>query len=134
MFFLIIQPLISYSGSDISTIVRDALMEPIRKVQSATHFKWVEARPSNNDTGKTKKYLTPCSPGAPNAIEMTWVHVKSEELLEPDLTVKDFMKAVRKSRPTVNQKDIEEQIKFTNDFGKYSSHSIFVYYLIRINR
>jgi len=30
-----------YSGSDIAVVVRDALMQPIRKVQTATHFKWV---------------------------------------------------------------------------------------------
>jgi vacuolar protein-sorting-associated protein 4 len=30
-----------YSGSDIAIIVRDALMQPIRIVQMATHFKWV---------------------------------------------------------------------------------------------
>jgi vacuolar protein-sorting-associated protein 4 len=30
-----------YSGSDISVIVRDALMQPVRKVLSATHFKEV---------------------------------------------------------------------------------------------
>lgn len=30
-----------YSGADISIIVRDALMQPVRKVQSATHFKKV---------------------------------------------------------------------------------------------
>lgn len=30
-----------YSGADISIIVRDALMQPVRKVQSATHFKRV---------------------------------------------------------------------------------------------
>lgn len=27
--------------------------------------------------------LTPCSPGDPNAIEMTWVDVPGEKLLEP---------------------------------------------------
>ena len=31
-----------YSGADISIIVRDALMQPVRKVQSATHFKKVQ--------------------------------------------------------------------------------------------
>lgn len=30
-----------YSGSDISIIVRDAMMQPIRIVQTATHFKKV---------------------------------------------------------------------------------------------
>lgn len=28
-----------YSGADISIIVRDSLMQPVRKVQTATHFK-----------------------------------------------------------------------------------------------
>lgn len=31
-----------YSGADVSIIVRDALMQPVRKVQSATHFKKVQ--------------------------------------------------------------------------------------------
>lgn len=33
-----------YSGADISVIVRDALMQPVRKVQSATHFKKVQTQ------------------------------------------------------------------------------------------
>jgi vacuolar protein-sorting-associated protein 4 len=30
-----------FSGADISVLIRDALMQPVRKVQSATHFKKV---------------------------------------------------------------------------------------------
>ncbi len=30
-----------YSGADIQLVVRDALMQPIRRVQTATHFKEV---------------------------------------------------------------------------------------------
>lgn len=33
-----------YSGADISIIVRDSLMQPVRKVQSATHFKKVSGQ------------------------------------------------------------------------------------------
>ncbi|WWD03182.1 hypothetical protein V865_001229 [Kwoniella europaea PYCC6329] len=98
-----------YSGSDIAVIVRDALMQPVRKVLSATHFKEVES------DGKTK--LTPCSPGDPAAIEKTWTDVNSEELLEPLLSVKDFEKAISVNRPTVTQADITKHIEFTNEAG-----------------
>lgn len=30
-----------YSGADISIVVREALMLPVRKVQTSTHFKYV---------------------------------------------------------------------------------------------
>lgn len=33
-----------YSGADIGIVVRDALMEPVRKVQHATHFCRVSSR------------------------------------------------------------------------------------------
>ena len=36
-----------YSGSDISIVVRDALMQPVRKVIGATHFKRVKAAVRN---------------------------------------------------------------------------------------
>lgn len=34
-----------YSGSDLAVVVRDALMQPVRKVLSATHFKEVSLAP-----------------------------------------------------------------------------------------
>lgn len=37
-----------YSGADISIIVRDSLMQPVRQVQTATHFKRVRG-PSPKD-------------------------------------------------------------------------------------
>jgi vacuolar protein-sorting-associated protein 4 len=34
-----------YSGSDVSIVVQDALMQPVRKIQQATHFKRVCSQP-----------------------------------------------------------------------------------------
>ncbi|KAJ2458236.1 Vacuolar protein sorting-associated protein 4 [Coemansia sp. RSA 2424] len=108
-----------YSGSDIAVIVRDALMQPIRKVQVATHFKRVRyPADSSVPDGPQRDYWTPCSPGDPHAIEKTWSEVGSDELWEPDLSSSDFLKAVKNSRPTVNDADLEKQIEFTNDFGQ----------------
>ncbi|WVQ79640.1 hypothetical protein IAT38_001740 [Cryptococcus sp. DSM 104549] len=102
-----------YSGSDIAVIVRDALMQPVRKVLSATHFN--EVIVDTPEGPKTK--LTPCSPGAPGAIEKTWTDVNSDELLEPLLSIKDFEKAISVNRPTVTLADIQKHIQFTNESG-----------------
>jgi vacuolar protein-sorting-associated protein 4 len=58
-------------------------MQPIRKVQSATHFKR-NTGPSREDPNvMDHELLSPCSPGEPGAIEMTWMDVPGDKLLEP---------------------------------------------------
>lgn len=109
----------SFSGSDISTCVRDALMQPVRAVQMATHFKPVH-RPAPDNPGVIVEYLTPCSGSGsigpslstlslslnrtnnwrslhidPTAREMTWMDVPGEKLLEPVVTMQDFLKSLR---------------------------------------
>ncbi|KAK0324253.1 Vacuolar protein sorting-associated protein 4 [Friedmanniomyces endolithicus] len=98
-----------YSGSDISIAVQDALMQPVRKIQTATHYKKVDA------DGVEK--LTPCSPGDEGAIEMSWVDVETEKLLEPPLQVKDFIKAIKSARPTVSGEDLHRNEDWTKEFG-----------------
>jgi vacuolar protein-sorting-associated protein 4 len=126
-----------YSGSDIAIAVQDALMQPVRKIQQATHFKEVSSTPnakrptrpytSCNDrqplnpllqvqkNGETK--LTPCSPGDRGAKEMTWDDVEAETLLEPLVDFKDFVKAIKGSRPTVSQGDLQRNSEWTKEFG-----------------
>lgn len=106
-----------YSGSDIAVIVRDALMQPVRKVLAATHFKEVDTEVDRDGIIETVRKLTPCSPGAPGAIEKTWTDVNSEELLEPLLGVRDFERSIQINRPTVSQADIQKHIAFTNESG-----------------
>jgi hypothetical protein len=62
-------------------------MSPIRLIQTATHFKKVSG-PSRKDPNViVHDLLTPCSPGDRGAVEMTWVDIPSEKLLEPVITI-----------------------------------------------
>ena len=121
-----------YSGSDVSIAVQDALMQPVRKIQTATHYKPVEvevdvpiddAEAEQNGEPRTRKVtkLTPCSPGDANAREMSWTDVDSEELLEPTLTVRDFERAIKQARPTVSEGDLKRSEEWTREFGSEGS-------------
>jgi len=96
-----------YSGSDVAIIVRDAMMQPIRAIQTATHFKKVEG-----------ELWTPCSPGDQDAVEMTWVDIEGSKLNEPLISKNDFLKSLRSTKPSVSPEDLGKQEKFTHDFGQ----------------
>lgn len=76
-----------YSGADISIVVRDALMEPVRKVQTSTHFKRVRGPSPTDKNLMVDDLLTPCSPGDPAAIEMPWMEVPGDKLFEPPVSM-----------------------------------------------
>jgi len=78
-----------YSGSDIAVVVRDALMQPVRKVLS----------------------------GDPDAVEKNWTQVESEELQEPPLRFTDFVKSLESVRPTVSLEDIRKHEEWTKESG-----------------
>ena len=134
-----------YSGADISIVVREALMHPVRFVQNATHFKKVMAIAPDSacpailprffaaalrcrSAGQPREYLTPCSPGDPMAMEMTWMDVPGDKLLEPlvrqgkkyrrlltllQISYNDFLKSIKNTRPSVSPADLVLHEKFT---------------------
>lgn len=62
--------------------------------------------------------LTPCSPGEPGAIEMSWVDVPGEKLLEPKMSMNDMLLSLQNQKPTVNDEDLKKLKKFMDDFGQ----------------
>ncbi|KAK4536707.1 hypothetical protein CDCA_CDCA09G2732 [Cyanidium caldarium] len=136
-----------YSGSDISIVVRDAIMQPVRRLQSATHFRRVRshfapvgdasngsaaaaaasaASRSNGSVAPGKAsgntppdwMWTPCSPGAPGAVEMSLLDVPPDRLLVPDVCAADFEEVLCTARPSVAKRDLDAYERFTQEYGQ----------------
>ena len=75
-----------FSGSDIGILVRDALFQPIRLVQTATHFKHMRGESPTQPGVIVDDLYMPCSPGDHGAMEMSWTDVPSDKMMIPKVT------------------------------------------------
>ena len=94
------------SGADISVLVRDALMGPVRELQQATHF-----RQGGDGCWEA------CTPDAKGARKMDLMAVPATALRTPVVTAAHFERAVRAARSTVGEKDYEQHEKWAREFG-----------------
>jgi vacuolar protein-sorting-associated protein 4 len=62
--------------------------------------------------------LTPCSPGEKEAIEMSWIDVPGDKLLEPVVSMSDMLSSLANAKPTVNDGDLKKLKAFMDDFGQ----------------
>lgn len=110
-----------FSGSDISVLVRGALMEPVRKIQDATHFRYVIG--PDMQTGATREDLImPCSVGDYGAWEANLMTIPNPAaVVPPPVTFNDFLTCLMSTRPSVSQDDILRQISWTKEFGQEGS-------------
>jgi vacuolar protein-sorting-associated protein 4 len=108
-----------FSGSDISTVVKDVLMQPIRLLRDATHFRKIK-HPQTGGDG-----YEPCPPMAPGAQECTLQYFAdkgiADQVVPPIISMKDFLKVLDRARPTVSPKDLEVFERFTDEFGEEAS-------------
>ena len=96
-----------YSGSDMSIVVNEALMMPVRRCQTAKRFK---RTPSGG--------LLPTYPSDPAGEEISLYNIQSDLLRCPDVCMDDFMTAINRIKPSVCDADIEEHIQWTQEFGQ----------------
>lgn len=103
------------SGSDISNVVKDALMEPIRTLQSATHF----LNATHPDTGGPG--LVCCSPATPGATEMSLMEIPAaqrDHVVVLPITIIDFYRVLQSARPSVGDEDIQRHVDWTSEYGQ----------------
>lgn len=104
-----------FSGSDVSVVVKDVLMQPIRLLRESTHFRKVRG----DDRGVSYE---PCSPSEPGAEEKTLQWFADNDLagrvIPPRISMRDFEKVLLRARPTVGKGDLAVFENFTSEFGE----------------
>ena len=127
-----------FSGSDLSVVVREALMEPLRVCQQAKQF--IHAvNPSDG-----RQMLAPCvkypnCPACPMAlstmseaqrsaarqpcprcacVRMSLYDVPSEQLLVPVVDKEMFSEVLLRARKSVDQSELQKFVDWTHEFGQ----------------
>jgi len=97
----------SYSGSDISILIRDAVYEPVRRLQLAKKFRKLQ-------NGK----WTPCREGEEGEPK-SWLDFKDQSELDIGvITKEDFVTALKRTKPSVDGTQLKEYEEFTQTFGQ----------------
>lgn len=97
----------SFSGSDISILVRDAVYEPVRRLQLAKQFRKLQ-------NGK----WTPCREGEQGE-NRSWLDFKDQSELDiGQITKLDFINALKRTKPSVDGAQLKEYEEFTKTFGQ----------------
>jgi len=97
-----------YSGSDLAVTVREALMEPLRQCQIATHFYLTP-----------EGFYLPCEKERKDAKKMTLMDVPSELLKAPPVTFEHFMTVIhRGGGATVSPDELTKFEEWTKEFGQ----------------
>ncbi|CAF0897801.1 unnamed protein product, partial [Rotaria sordida] len=103
-----------YSGADIAVVCREALLRPLRRLCSSTHFKRVK---NPNSDGSSELWLL-CSPDDPDAKEISFDELDCDDLFEPPVTMVDMLAALARQKPTVGENNLIAYEKFTEVSGQ----------------
>lgn len=117
------------SGSDIKVLVKEALMQPLRRCQQAKQF-YVDAEGFYHPCTKYPN-CSKCPPKLSNdppgkdytcknckALRMSLWDVPSDKLKAPMVVREDFEKVMRNSVSTVSEEELERFVDWTKQFGQ----------------
>ncbi|PRP73539.1 hypothetical protein PROFUN_02548 [Planoprotostelium fungivorum] len=104
-----------YSGSDLSNLCNDAMMEPLREIYSARW--WV----IDGIESKGKLVYRPWKgPGSKlGLVEAKMEDIPTDQLAPPrQVTAKDVMNSIKRCKPSVNASEMDRYEEFTLKYGE----------------
>jgi vacuolar protein-sorting-associated protein 4 len=126
-----------FSGSDVATVVKEAIMEPLRKCRTARYFRKTGSSAAAA-AGGGGTYLpveadppcSSCTPDLPSRPAPRRVPCRvcgceradmfdfnGNELAAPDVCMEDFDTVLKRARPTVAPSELKRYDEFTKQFG-----------------
>eukprot|EP01029_Cantina_marsupialis_P024909 TRINITY_DN651_c0_g1_i1.p1 TRINITY_DN651_c0_g1~~TRINITY_DN651_c0_g1_i1.p1 ORF type:complete len:456 (+),score=207.02 TRINITY_DN651_c0_g1_i1:75-1442(+) len=121
-----------FSGSDLSVVVREALMEPLRICRTAKFWKTdfegnyhpVETDPSCPNCHPKLSSCGPTCQGCNTAcqscgaIRKSLYDIDGDKLRAPDVTFKHFVRALKNANRSVGEDELQKYIDWTAEFGE----------------
>jgi len=122
-----------YSGSDISNVVNDAMMKPVRMLQETCFFRMTDkngetpkkgeglcyylSQKNNGEGNHKEEYFMPCFENDTGAIKMSLNDISKEHIVLRKLNLNDFKESIKNCRPTVRAKFLPLYNDFLLNFG-----------------
>lgn len=103
-----------YSGADMATIARDALMVPVREALSAEYFCPIGGNPENPETF----IYAPCTQDFPGAEKMTLFELPQNSIFIPPVTEDHLEKALENVKSSVSPEEIERFVAWGREYGQ----------------
>ncbi|XP_022341531.2 uncharacterized protein LOC111135601 [Crassostrea virginica] len=95
-----------YSGSDLANLTLESLFCPIRELQASKEWKQ-----------KDDQYV-PCKEGEEADIKASIVEIPAQKVRPREVTLSDFLSALKTHRKTVTQEEIQKFENFTKSMGE----------------
>ncbi|XP_061190417.1 uncharacterized protein LOC133198325 [Saccostrea echinata] len=95
-----------YSGSDLANLTLESLFCPIRELQTSKEWKQKDDQ------------FVPCKDGEEPDVKATIVDIPAHKVRPREVTLNDFMAALKTHRKTVTQDEIQKFENFTKSMGE----------------
>jgi vacuolar protein-sorting-associated protein 4 len=96
---------LSFSGSDLTCLVRNAIMEPIRRIQKSKYFKLMNG------------FYIPCEENETNAEFISLKNISPHLIKSLPITISDFESSLKSMKSSICKEDVEKQEVFMNKYG-----------------